>query len=457
MADNRLAHVWLRRFAGLTALLGVLALSACGGGSGAPNNPFTPAPPALPALGVLPTTATLYSGVPIVLTINGGVAPFRAFSSNGTVLPVAQTIAGNSVVLLASDVAGDTPVTVTIQDAAGQTAPVTVTVKPAALLNTFSVTPNRNECGTTAICSGQTATASIVVQGPGGAPAAGRQVRFDVIAGPYSIVTTNPGQPSASSTSVVTDAAGVAQVIIRANVDAPTQPAELRATDLTSGQQRTANFMVVQNTNGATILTVVPGDATITGAFIGECSSGARVDYYIYGGTPPYRVTPSFPDAVSIVNPVVANAGGFFEAITNGTCVQPLTFSVLDATGRQTTNTLNNVPGTLTRPTPPVVPPTTLNVAPATQTGSCGGAAPVTGAPVSVTFSIVVTGGTPPYNVSVAPPPGGTAIVNTQPSSSNGFVSTVTVSGGGRPGTANVAVRDSSTPQQAAVSTIGCL
>jgi hypothetical protein len=38
--------------------------------------------------------------------------------------------------------------------------------------------------------------------------------------------------------------------------------------------------------------------------------------------------------------------GGFFEAITNGACVDPLTFSIVDATGRQTTALLHNVEGT---------------------------------------------------------------------------------------------------------------
>ncbi|HZP86374.1 MAG TPA: hypothetical protein VFB54_06110, partial [Burkholderiales bacterium] len=362
MVDSRPLAAWLHRLAGFLALLGMLALSACGGGSGAPNNPFTPPPTQAPALSVLPPSATIYSGNPVVLTINGGVPPYRAFSTNNTVLPIAQTVGGNTVVLLASDVAGDTPVTVTIQDAVGQTAPVAVTVKAATLLNTFAVAPNRNECGANAICSGQTGTASIVVQGPGGAPGAGRQVRFDVVSGPFSILTNNPASPTAASLTVATDASGAAQVIIQANVNAPTQPAQLRATDLTSGQQRTANFMIVQNTNGQTILTVVPSDATITGAFLGECSSGARVDYYIYGGTPPYRITPSFPDTVTIVNPTVNTSGSFFEAITNGSCVQPLTFSILDATGRQTTATLNNIQGTTARPTPPVIPPASILV-----------------------------------------------------------------------------------------------
>ncbi len=56
-----------------------------------------------------------------MLTVTGGVPPYRAFSSNSTVLPVAPTVSNNVLTLLASAVAADTAVTVTIQDAVNQT------------------------------------------------------------------------------------------------------------------------------------------------------------------------------------------------------------------------------------------------------------------------------------------------------------------------------------------------
>ena len=40
MTEIRHFAGWLRSLAGLAAVAGVLALSACGGGSGAPNNFF---------------------------------------------------------------------------------------------------------------------------------------------------------------------------------------------------------------------------------------------------------------------------------------------------------------------------------------------------------------------------------------------------------------------------------
>ena len=46
------------------------------------------------------------------------------------------------------------------------------------------------------------------------------------------------------------------------------------------------------------------------------------------------------PTTVTLVNSTVATSGGFFEYITNGSCVDPLTFSIFDAAGKQVTSTL---------------------------------------------------------------------------------------------------------------------
>ena len=439
MTENRLFAGWLRSITVLAAVAGTLGLSACGGGSGAPNNPF------LGTLTVQPTATVAYSGVPTSLTISGGTGPYRAFSSNSAVLPVPQTVPGTTVVLLATNVAADTEVTITIQETGtvtpnGAQTPVTVTVRAAPLVNSLTIVPNNAECGTTAICSGQTGTAAVNVLGPQGGPLAGRQVRFDVVSGPYGITTTNPAQPIVASLTVISDASGLASVIIKANVSAPTQFAQLRATDLTSGQQLTGNFLIQQITNGSTILTVVPNTAKITAAFKGECSSGFRTDYYIYGGTPPYRVTSSFPSSITVINPVVNADGGFFEAITNGSCVDPLTFSILDFTGRQTTATLSNVEGTTDRTT---TPPPALGVSPASYLPdtACTGK----------TFPFTVFGGTPPYNVSA----------------SKGIVSPQILTKAGAPpatvsglltgsGVTSVLFLDSSLPQKSATATITC-
>ena len=364
--------------------------------------PEPSAPP--PTRAVLPAAVVVFSGVPTSVFVTGGVPPYFAFSSNPAVLPVTQPVAGAAVPLVATNVSVDTAVTLTIQDSANKTATAAITVRAAPLLNALTIKPNFADCVTSvnpnAICSGQTGTATVTLQLPGGGAAPGRQVRFDVVAGPYAIAATGSGA-SVPTVTVTSDAGGNAQVIIRANVDAPTQPAQIRATDITSGQQVTGDFLIQQRTDGATILTVVPGEATITGAFVDDCSQGFRVDYFIYGGTPPYRVTQAFPTASSVIgtsgvagtSAIVNAAGGLFEAVTNGTCVNPQTFSILDATGRQTTAQLFNLPGTETRPV--ATPPPDLAIVPGAITYDCAVGAR------NVDF--IITGGTPPYNAFVTP------------------------------------------------------
>ena len=302
-------------------------------------------------------------------------------------------------------------------------------MRAAALGNALTITPNSAECGTNAICSGQNGTASVTLPGPQGP---GRAVRFDVVGTAYAIVTNNPAQPLVSTLTVVSDANGMASVIIQANANAPTQFAQLRVTDVTSGQQVTGNFVIQQFTDGSTILSVVPGEATITGAFKGVCSSGFITDYYIYGGTPPYRVTSTFPGSVNAAQFGVVNTnGGFFRAITNGACVDPLTFSIVDATGRQTTALLRNVEGTVDAPI--ATPPPALAISPASSTQ------PVCS---SSYFAFAVSGGTPPYSVTagggdnheVAPTGGGAGIYTVGPLSG--------------PSVTTVLVLDQSSPQK---------
>lgn len=306
-------------------------------------------------------------------------------------LPVTQNVAGNTVLLLANAVSADTSTVVTVQDSGGQTTPATILVRPAALFpSALTVVASSAECGSGNLCTGATGTVAVQVSGPAGAPGAGRQVRFDVVYGPFSILTSNPAAPLAQTLTVTTDGGGRAQVGIQSAVDATTAPAQIRVTDLTSGQQQIANFTVVRTTT-TTNITVIPDTARIQGAFTDECSAGFRIDYFIYGGTPPYRVSSTFPNSVILSTMTVNQNGGFFTATTNGACVDPLTFTIFDAAGRQTTATLQNVPGATPRPAPPPPPPGTLTATPPISSGAC----------VGRTFGVVITGGTAPYNVGL--------------------------------------------------------
>ena len=130
MTANHPYATWLRRLAGLVAFAGVFVLSACGGGSGAPNNQFATPPAPIPALTLFPSAPTIYSQVASTLTLSGGIAPYRAFSSNSALLPVTQSLPGNTVTLLAATVNSTTLVTLTIQDPAGTSITAEVTVLP---------------------------------------------------------------------------------------------------------------------------------------------------------------------------------------------------------------------------------------------------------------------------------------------------------------------------------------
>jgi hypothetical protein len=78
------------------------------------------------------------------------------------------------------------------------------------------------------------------------------------------------------------------------------------------------------------------------------------VTYYIFGGTPPYRIQSTLPGFVNIVPPIVQTNGGGFTAVVTGTvCTTaagaPIT--ITDATGRTIAVTLVNTRGTGNPPT----------------------------------------------------------------------------------------------------------
>lgn len=442
MLEPRL-NAWLRPTLALLGLAGILTLAGCGGGSGSPNNPYVP-PPVVPILTVQPTALTAYSGVPTTVTITSGQGPFTVFSSDTSVLPVTTSVAGVTIVVLPAQVAVDTAVTLTVGDALGTTRLVGVNVKAAPILNALAFTPSGSDCGT-GLCSGQAGSATVTASGAAGVPLTARSIRFDIVYGAIGIMTTNPATPVAQTLTVVTDSKGVATVGILAVASSPTQPAQIRATDVTSGNQQVVNLTVVNSTVASqSPLAIVPDTATIAGAILNVCSTGFRINYYIYGGTPPYSISSTFPASVTLVNNFVAKSGGFFEAITNGACVNPLTFTIVDSAGKQTTASLINTPGTAA---PPTAPP--LSIAPgAVATTSCSGKS----------FTFLPTGGTPPYNAYIAAFAGSTPPTLT-PSVVPAEGGTITVTfGAPEPinGPTTIVIGDSTIPQRTTSATITC-
>src|SRR5512132_4273607 len=392
MPQSRFA-AWLRPLLTLVALAGVLSLAACGGGGGAPNNPYQGG---VGPLAITPSAATAYSGSPFVFTVTGGSQPYTILSSDQAVLPVVGTLNGNTLVITPNSVGADTPVTLTVRDASGQTTTALITVKPSLLLPaSITITGNPNCAASGAdLCSGQDGTATVQVIGPAGAPLAGRDVRFDVVQGAFSISSTAAGQPLVQSLTVTTDQNGNATVRLVVPVNAATQVATIRATDLTSGSSVVGQFTIAQFVNGNSVLSVIPtGTTTFTGPDTEHCSNGASATFYIFGGTPPYTVATNFPTAVNITGQPVQRSGGGFTITTNGTCFTGLTFAITDAAGRTllTPPTASNVFGTAEPPPP------TLTVTPNSATINCS---------TTNNLQFLVTGGTGTGTFTVAASPG---------------------------------------------------
>ncbi len=446
---------WLRPALTLIGIAGLLTLVGCGGGSGAPNNAFAPPPPTNPPLVMFPNTITVYAGIPATLTVTGGFAPFRVFSSDPALLPVPATVAGDTVVLFAGSVSVASSVIVTVQDAAGATDSTTVSVTPSPLLpNLITVTANPNPaCATTtgAICSGGSGTASVKVTNPGGAGIPGRSVKFDVVQGSFAIQSTNPAQPLVSTLTVVTDVNGDAVVALAVPANTPTQVGIIRATDITTGNQVTGNFTILQVTTGGLVLSVLPlGTTTITGPTLGVCSTGVTVTHYIFGGTPPYAVATNFPGAVTLTGAPVFVSGGAFNTITNGTCFTNLTYVITDATGLTIPGgsypTVTNQPGT-TPPPPP--PPGPLVATP--------GAFAKTGCVPANTFQFIVTGGTPTYSAVVSGTGSPTApTITPQTGIAAGTLVTISNLTTGAATPTVVSIFDSATPGATTSVTITC-
>ena len=174
-------------------------------------------------------------------------------------------------------------------------------------------------------------------------------------------------------------------------VNAATQIATIRATDVTDGSSVVGQFTIAQFINGNTVLSVIPtGVTTFTGPDTAHCSSGSSATFFVFGGTPPYTIGTNFPGAISISGSPVQRSGGAFTITTNGSCFTGLTFAITDAAGRTllTPPTASNVFGTA------APPPTTLAVTPSSQSCQAG---------VTNNFDFLVTGGTGEFNAILDP------------------------------------------------------
>jgi hypothetical protein len=442
---------WLRDIAVRLGLIGavVLTLTSCGG-SGVTSTAAVDTG----ALAVLPPAATLFAGESYTFTVAGGKAPYTLSSGEPEVIALQTTTGQNNFTISPNNPgvidpnlpAGSVPsrsVTISVRDSTG----VIVTASVKVLQNfvtgygifftnipgTPPSTPNEKTCGGN-VCSGDDALVRAIPTN-NGLLKPNRQLRFEVVQGQYGFIDDHQGTlPAASITPTLsvlatTDEQGDTVVRLRALATAPAQVAIMKIVDVLTGAFQFTDFTISQNTSGtngiADILRFLPsGDVEIFGAVglaspvaaAGSCPNGRGVDYYIFGGTPPYTVVSGIPQVATPSPSVVTENGGHFTAILTGSCGF-LHFAVTDFTGRTAeTAELKASPG----------PPGPTPVAPTPVT-------PVTVTPVTPTPIVLACGETKSVNVTAGNGTSFTATIATAGVTSPGFV--VTPPAGTIPGT----------------------
>jgi len=404
---------WLRDIAikaglVLTGLLSLATLTSCGGGGveGSTN--------ATGSLTVIPGTAELFPNTPVTFTVSGGKPGYVVVSSNTAAIPVPNpTVSGNTFTLTANDVTADTAVTITVRDNANATTTATANVKVAVLNNQATMTPIAPlaGCGTNGVCSGGDANVTVTAL-QNNIKLKNRPILFSVYQGQFQFVTPN-SFALVNSITITTDENGLAVAKLTVPQAATTQVATLTMTDTTTGLVRYFNFNILQQTSGAGILSSLPsGNTTFPGldggtggaspsTTLGQCPIGGQVDYYIFGGTPPYRIASPLPSFILVATPgspfaaetILTVNGGYFVAVELG-CGQSQLI-VTDATNRSIeTSQVIGVKGkdAAAAPAPTPTPPS-LAASPTTFTLACAGSQTVTLAGVgSYTTNFSTTG-----------------------------------------------------------------
>jgi len=335
-----------RRFADSLLVLSMFLLAACG--SGAVSGPAT----TTGALAISPLSAVAYSGVPTTFIVTGGTAPYFVSTSNGVALPVpSDPVNYNKVVVIPGAVGADTSATLSVTDALhSTTVSSAVTVRPQTISNVVTVTPNPSQpasCGA-AVCAGNDATVSVRLT-QAGVPLAGRPVRFNVVSGPLSIITSSNGgsETLAQTAEATTDATGTATIRVRAGSISFQQTALLDATDEVSGA--TVRTVITVSPAGNVPLSANPTTIAFQGSTPNTCANGTSADVIIVGGAAPYSVT---QPAGFLVSPTVVTSNpGRFTVTSTGACSAGSAIGIVDAAGNSTTVNVTNTLSTTPAPT----------------------------------------------------------------------------------------------------------
>jgi len=345
-----------------------LLLSSCGGG-GASVSPVS-----VGDVQILPATGTIYAGVPYTINIVGGRKPSLVVSDQFTLLPINYTVNANTFEIVANnpgvvDVGqqpGQLPtrsVNVTLRDSVGATA----TAKYDVAQNFFtgygqSYTSTCPGTGTVApqACSGQDSIIHLTPVSQG-TLYGNRVLQFDKVRGDYHFVQEPPGAaPQLVDTiRVSTDLEGRSILRLRVNVNAPTQLATYRVTDVAT--QTTINVVfVITQVSPVDAITLVPSDVTFTAGPANQCGSGSAT-VYVFDGAPPYTISSTSP--LITFPQVVQNSGDSFQVtLPSGLLVCPPNPAVFvtDSRGRRVQLTVTTGQGS-TPNVPIAVSPNPIN------------------------------------------------------------------------------------------------
>jgi hypothetical protein len=93
-----------------------------------------------------------------------------------------------------------------------------------------------------------------------------------------------------------------------------------------------------------TTVTVTAAAAVNGGPPTGQCSAAYAGEFFVYGGTAPYRLNNTAPDAMVLDRTSVSDRGGSFQVSFTGVCLSPALIVIVDKLDNQVVLTLNNKP-----------------------------------------------------------------------------------------------------------------
>lgn len=414
------AHGVVQNFSGRLAFVAAgaglaltLALAGCGGSKSTPVAATT-------TLSAGPAAFSAFGNTLNTITITGGTGPYTVRSSDANTIAVPAQVTGPTIPITPKNVLANTVVTLTVTDNAAATSIVTVTVVPATITTPLiAVTsgagsvcaPENNAAVSVAtLCAGEMASASVMLKDVNGAVLANREVRFEVLTFGGALAPKPDSSVFARIATVTTDATGKATVALKADVEATSEAAFLRATDVVSTHRIDTWFTVLKQTSGASDLSIVPATGGFTAYYTNECPL-IRREYGVNGGRPPYAVTlpaantlvlnNGTADAAPGAGITLANAGSRFTALSADSatsCTSASTaITVTDSLGAVATANFSLTAGATARPaatTDLALSPPNISMAADIVSTYC----------TTSNARYNITGGTAPYRVATSIP-----------------------------------------------------